>query len=300
MNRRLPIADFRLARISPERKLRDGFAVPQPLDVRERDPALPLGADRGTRGGFTLIELLLAMFILAIGMSAIASIFPVAGYLQKNAFADVLTLQVKRQAVAMIGAVDVPISAMPSGTTVGPISNLNSHLPLAMRCYPQALDIDGDYVPNESGEDDDFDERQFYWVPMAMNVGTSTAPDYRYFVFILERASDGQYATFGSSGDWANYNDPTNVPKVRKLSASGSSGSSTVTASHNGIIQPGDQVLASNGQILQVSEVPGTGSFTIAGKLTGGINAVWYGRPIALGEVSATRRIIAFGGESYE
>jgi len=293
--------------ISRGRKPADALHQTQRRRTSQPLRELPLAAHEASRKpqaarrAFTLIELLLAMFILAIGMVAIASIFPVAGYLQKNAFADVITLQVKRHAVAVVDAVDVPSSALPSASTVTAFteSNLDTYYPLAMRCYPQALDLDGDGVPNESGTtEDDYDLRPFFWVPLVQNVGSSTAPDYRYYVFILERLND---ATYPDGSTMANGGDSDNVPKVVRITANGSVGDETVTgASHSGNIQPGDQVLASNGQVLQITEVPDNNSFDIAGELTGTIDAIWYARPHATGAISPTRRIIVFGGESTQ
>ncbi len=55
-------------------------------------------------GGFTLIELLMAMFILAIGLVAIASIFPVSSYIQKQTFNETMTLQIKRNAESILAS----------------------------------------------------------------------------------------------------------------------------------------------------------------------------------------------------
>jgi len=301
VNGRLTNCDFRLVRTSPERKLRDGLAVRQPCDVVER-PELPLVA-RGSSHGFTLVELLLAMFILAIGMVGVASIFPVAGYLQRNAYADVLTLQVKRQAVAIVGAIDVPDSAMPSGSDVDEITGMATYFPLGVRCYPQALDLDGDGVVNEAGEDENFQNRQFYWVPLARNAGTAANPDYRYYVFIMEKP-DGDYSI--SAG--INSSDGAGVPRVASRDGSGSAGSDSFNMSANsGRVQAGDQVLLSNGQIMQVREVSGN-TLRFSGNLTSGADKVWYGLPVDFSTstnpnastITPTRRIIAFGGESYE
>jgi len=294
MDLRFSIRDWRFDPTSPERQLRVAARVSPPSRQAQHAPELPLGAggradapvqsaigNRQSATAFTLIELLLSMFILAIGMVAIASIFPVAGYLQKNAFADVLTLQVKRQAVAIVGAVDLPDSALPSGPgDVEPVNNLDTHFPLQVRAYPQ--------VSNRP-----IGQRQFYWVPLVQDVGSTDAPDYRYYAFILERSPDATYTGSGA----ANGGDVNTVPKVVSAPASGSGSSLSVTGA-NGEIEAGDQLLGSNGQIFQVAEVENT-TVTIAGEIQDTITEVWYGKP-ATGLPSPTRRIIAFGGEASQ
>lgn len=237
------------------------------------------------RRGFTLIELLLAMFILAIGLIAIASIFPVAGYLQKEATDEVLTLQVKRNAEAIVAARGVP-AGLPAGSPVvvpPPSGSLNTDYPLKDRCYPTY-----DFANDPTAE-----KRPFYWVPLFRNAGTATSPQWVTYVFILARRPDATYA----GGD-VNSGDPAGVPKVYFLTAAGSNGNNQLTGiNHGGNIQPGDQILGSNGQILLVSEVVNNNTLKIAGKIQGQINFVWYAKPNATGETSPVRRIIAVGGE---
>ncbi len=46
------------------------------------------------RSGFSLIEILMSMFILSIGLIAIASVFPVSIYFQQQAFDEIISRQV--------------------------------------------------------------------------------------------------------------------------------------------------------------------------------------------------------------
>lgn len=59
---------------------------------------------RRPAGGFSILEVGLAMSVLAIGLAAIASIFPIATLLQKEAVNDVMTQQVARNVRALLRA----------------------------------------------------------------------------------------------------------------------------------------------------------------------------------------------------
>lgn len=170
------------------------------------------------RGGFTLVELLLAVFILLIGLTMIACIFPVAadwtrqnaeetvaGIMAKNAVA---TIQVKYR-LADFSAVTTPtVQGLPSFVT---------RVPLSERAYQF-----GNAAPwpaaNPAG-------CTYYWTamirrsPAASTSGTttldSTAPAYNQFdlfVFVFRKGSPDQ--TF----QW----NATEVPGCRNSDAANS------------------------------------------------------------------------------
>jgi prepilin-type N-terminal cleavage/methylation domain-containing protein len=76
-----PIANCVLARTSPERELRAGFAHQQPVDVTEHVPELPLGAGDASHSvhhsalAFTLVELMVAIAVTSILIVAVNQIF---------------------------------------------------------------------------------------------------------------------------------------------------------------------------------------------------------------------------------
>ncbi len=267
--------------------------------------ASPRAAD-----GFTLIELLMAMFILSVGLVAIASIFPVSSYLQKQTFEDTITLQVKRNAEAVLYEMPVPPQ---SGSGIQAVSGLDSEYPLSVRCYPLMLDSDNDGV-----DDGAHGERDFYWVPVVEDNEGSR----RVFVFILSRKDDVTYETgWASVDDVANANDAATVPKVVSLAYTSRQIITTedgdtytlMTISKNEVddrplIQPGDQLLSSDGRILRVRDFdenrdePVITKLRLAGNLSSlpGSGSVWFGLRGKDDRTSPTRRIIVLGEEAVQ
>lgn len=210
---------------------------------------------RPRRSGFTLVEVLMAMLILAIGLVAIASIFPVAGYLQKQANDDVTAMHVSDQVRAMLTASPIDLGSLtPTGNHVValPAALLDDNIttskvewPVRNRCFPSALDLDNDGIYNEkpgdvksgavliagnpdpdSGaadpEDSDYDQRAVYWVPLIQKIGTEPDANWRVFVFVLGRKLNATYLNSGFTGtNLANPGDGASVPKVVKLATSG-------------------------------------------------------------------------------
>ncbi len=241
----------------------------------------------------------MAMFILTLGMVAVASIFPVAGLLQRRSQEDILTRQVKDSVAAMIVARGVSpshvsangrVEALKSGWTGG-----TDGWSLGMRCYPAHIDLgtppDGD--PNENSvEDSDFNNRAFYWVPLGRTINVSTGK-YAVYVFILRRQIGVSYPT---GGTLANGEDPEEIPKVVKLGASATGSNKQISTNHGNTIYPGDMVLGDNGTVYQITAVSGN-TLTTNGD-TEGIAAIWYGRPAKANAPAVTTRIFALGSEA--
>ncbi len=193
--------------------------------------------------------------------------------------------------------------------SVSPISNLDTQYPTSVRCYPLMLDADNDGV-----DDGNHDQREFYWVPLVQKDDTQ----WRVFAFILSKKKDVDY-TWGVGSNTANPDDAPAVPKVRNISASvdhyDPNGFTVLDIPSNNpgtmdnpttIIQPGNQVLSENGQILQVRSFhendEGESIFTqlrVSGEITT-LNSLWFGVPAKAGQPSPTRRIIVLGGEAVK
>lgn len=250
-------------------------------------------ANRQSRTAFTLIELLLAMFILAIGLAAIGAIFPAGTYLQRQTLEEVTTLQVKRNAEAIllsrgidklkvtdVDDTDAKVVALPPAAL--------DDFPVADRSYPTG----GDALP---------EERSFYWVPLIQDADASDVRDWRVFVFILAKKRDVEYSNVPGGVAKANPGDDVKVPKVYDTSVSGIDKSdkpysSTLTVGASGYMQPGDQLLLNNGQIVTVIEADG-GDLRVGGEVVDSPDRAWYGRSHAEGRQGPTRRIIALGSE---
>ncbi len=254
------------------------------------------------RRAFTLIELLMAMFILAIGLVAIASIFPVAGTLQQAAADATTARDVHNSVTAMLEARGLDETDLGASTyqNVSPVPQnmLADRWPLATRCHPQALDLDMNGIPNETGEDENFTARQFYWVPLVRDKNATPADrDWQVFVFILRKAANTDYPSKNPTSDYANPDDPDSVPGVAKIDVNGTRGTNILVLDNlpDGDIQSGDQILDSNGVIYDVVTVDGD-EVTIRGFIADRPDEVWYGKPAA-GKSSPTRLIATFGSE---
>jgi prepilin-type N-terminal cleavage/methylation domain-containing protein len=268
------------------------FDLPLPIfDL----PARPAGRLAGrvapprSAGGFTMIELLLSIFIFAIGLTAIASIFPVGGYLQRESYDEITTLQVKHnaEAVLLTRGVDAAIVSADntidtSGTVQALPAAAMARLALADRSYPTA-------------SSDPVGQRDYYWIPLVQDVEPAAGRhEWRVFAFICPRRRGAEYANAAIT---ANPTDPDSVPKVVAIGCNTSG--NTVTASHGGNIQGGDQFLLNTGQIAQASTVNGN-TIEINGQVTGNPDRLWYGRPHAAGARGPTQRIIAVGTEAVK
>jgi type II secretory pathway pseudopilin PulG len=209
-----------------------------------RSVAQPVGAS-ARRGAFSLIELLLAMFIMALGLVAIASLFPVAGAIQKTTVDDVLGQQVARNVQAMVTAKPLVegdqtrevVRALHNDfgwdfdTTrlVYPLSPfLGRPTPRMTRTWPL---LDRGYPIIEP----DPQKRMVYWVPLIQDADPARDQySWRMPVFILRRAVDTNYdyVDFGNSRYtrrssapvWANQDDGKvrgedywTVPGVRRV-----------------------------------------------------------------------------------
>jgi prepilin-type N-terminal cleavage/methylation domain-containing protein len=299
---------------------------------------------------FTLIELLMAMFILAIGLVAIASLFPVAGTLQQRATDTALARDVARSVQAMFEA--VPFTASDVGADADPAlfddGKVRALLPtvtgtpwytvLGNRCYPTGLDADNDAETNETAsdveidgrtittptdpdsgapdpEDSDFNQRSFYWVPLFRDAREGDdAREWQIFVFVVRKARDTTY-TYSGGGTVANPGDsldgnPSNgslVPLVVEMGLSDVNvGSNTVTGSYSGgnlqdsgELQPGDQVLGSNGSIYTIVDIEKNVLTLDAYIDSPAPTSVWYAPPAA-GKPSPTRNISVVIGKEYE
>lgn len=165
------------------------------------------------RAGFTLAEVLIAIGIFAIGMIAVASLFPVAAILQKETADEILGQQSATNARATLEAVGLTYfdpdtvnnddldnyhnasNARYGATTlqfsgVVPIADLLAqpgstsffnHYHLAQRSFPST--------------EADLDERDHYWFFYVRDsVGNPASPNWQGFLLIVDREDDQVFA----------------------------------------------------------------------------------------------------------
>lgn len=286
------------------------------------------------RRAFSLLEVLLALAIFVIGFVAIASMFPVAGLLQKQTVEDAVSQQFGRSAKAMI-----------QGRGLSAASDLNPGiLPDDFRVHPVPSTWLSGVAPRWTLNDRSSPSstsavlsRQYYWIPLVRRTtspGPTAAANWQVFLFCVKREDKAVYQRTGASTEWANYDDgfvaapavvngmsiavdSWFVPGVFNAGVTVDPSDQTrfvfatagFNADANGDGRPdevaaGDQVLDSNGTIYVISQVDDDG-FNVTGYIYdsqddgASPSSIWYARPGANGSVgtsSPTRQLSILAG----
>lgn len=247
--------------------------------LNQRNPRAARPRRPRANAGFLLNELLIAIGIFAIGMAALASLFPVAGLLQRETIREVEAATAAQAARAIVDAKQMTFSPEtggnpPSGDLAGyharagglnkdvvPLHQINPDLlrfvfPPEVRAYPTSQ------LDNRNTADCDL-----FWVPFIQDLnGTPTgSQNWVMRVFILEREASATYTRPANAATAANPNDPDNFPKVVSLPCSVADRTVfSVGGAHT--IQPGDVVMDSNGIDYVVAAVQGN-NITVAGNI---------------------------------
>ncbi len=255
-------------------------------------------AVRPRAAGFTLVEILISLGLFAIGMIAVASLFPVAALLQRQTAAEVIGEHAAQNAKAIVEAKTLSYTAPTSGLIgtgdLGPYHSLagkskTQAVPLSAmqatlltqkftfsdRSYPSA-------TPNVA-------DRDLFWVPFVQNIGDPDNPNWVMRVFLLEPDGRANYPT----GVGANPNDPAFIPKVVSIGCSVTNQTTFALASATHGLQGGDKVMDNNGTDYTIANVNGA-NITILGRILlspDKPNTLWYAPPYG-GTQSPTQRII--------
>ncbi|MBX2850638.1 MAG: prepilin-type N-terminal cleavage/methylation domain-containing protein [Phycisphaeraceae bacterium] len=231
---------------------------------------------RRQAAGFTLAEILIALGVFAIGMIAVASLFPAAAILQRETTQDVIGELAAQSAAAIVNAqpltyewtgaasngdlADYYTHAGLTATDVVPLEYINvtggtalDRFPVTDRSYPSAqLDLSAGPLREVIADCD------LYWVPFIQDINgdpANTSPGkWIMRIFILEADSRATYAD--DTGD-ANLNGIDSFPKVRRVDVSSVSGN-IFTLAGTAAIETGDIVMDSNGNDHVVTNVNGT------------------------------------------
>jgi prepilin-type N-terminal cleavage/methylation domain-containing protein len=224
------------------------------------------------QSGFTLMEVLIAIGILAIGLVAVAAIFPPAILLQREAFNESIHQQYIRSAEATLQANQLSAARLLEYTdvTVPPAVADRVH---ALSQVPGEAGA-GSYIEEFSILDRSFPTavndpslREAFWVPLFARgpLANDYINDWRLYVFILvPRRGDVflQPTTAAQAQFYANPEDPVYVPKVvfQELHAAinrPGGGARLVFPDPGGNpgINVGDQVVGDNGVIYRVQDL---------------------------------------------
>lgn len=257
-------------------------------------------------GGFTLVEILLALGIFAIGMAAVASLFPVAAILQRETATDTFASYASGSAEAVMKNRAITYgtggdssdlgtryhtSSPSSKTTVEPIADL---FWAAQRAYPTA-ELTGVAFSDVS-------ECDYFWVPFIQDLsGDDANPNWSVRIFVMRGDSKADYTinTGGGVTKIANATDSNRFPKVVATSCSFSSSNAnalTLGTSNHGL-QSGDKVMDNNGTTYTVSLVDGdfvTMNSPIL-RTPSPPSELWYAPPLGGVNGSPTKAIITVG-----
>jgi prepilin-type N-terminal cleavage/methylation domain-containing protein len=267
-----------------------------------------------SRRGFTLVEVLISLGIFAVGMVAVASIFPVALTVQKNTVDGLHAKQAERNAKALIAARTLSSGDFASITTtdVQPLPNT------APNKVFQKWSIHDRGYPQSTKEPLHAD---YYWTPL-VQVGSGTG-DTILFAFILKKEQDetysqdpqGYYADRAGAGVFL---DDIAIPKVRAVQASKLGSNFDIIAVYddvnNGgidvttVFRVGDQILDNNGNLFVIKQVPakdnsgspvGANSIRVKGLVVDEptpLSYIWYGEPGTNGGRSPAVAIVRIAG----
>lgn len=229
--------------------------------------------------GFTLVEVLIAIGVFALGMVAVAAIFPTAMIIQQRTTHDVESEFVTANAKALLKADPFTYTYTPAtGAQGGDLQGLaNSD---DVQALPATLvgtsgkwnALNRGYLADLYGAN----RASYYWVPLVQNTtGDPADPNWRVYAFIV-RADERDAAANSYSGfsGAANSGDASSIPKVVSYSAT-RTGNRTLTSSAP--VGGGDYILTSNGYPYRVLKKDGN-TIEVNGIIPSsgnGLSAIW-------------------------
>lgn len=207
------------------------------------------------------MEVLIAIGIFAIGMVAVAAIFPTAFIIQRNTFENVLTEMAAKNAAAMIEA-------------EGHTPDFEAELIDDYHGETSPEDSDRDYIGDELGDyweiqdrallADHFndDSASFYWYPLVRDAnGDGGAPSFVLYAMVFRPPSDSPNSYL--------------LDPVDNAKASSSGLDSYRINFTNGEIGAGDWILTDTGVTHRVLSVDDKKA-TVTGLADGSAKKVWF------------------------
>ena len=205
------------------------------------------------RRGFTLLEVMMATAIFAIGMIAVAAIFPSAIMLQKQTIDQFLSEQVAMNVKALLHGRPFLPSRLLSATGADTDQMVHRFKP-GPSSYVDMWSMRDRAFPVTSY---DSNRATFYWVPLFRDSDpTVDNHNWQVFVFILKREDMREYLKPASEyNSFANPGDPITVPGVKITTATKYTNRQIKVGTDAEGIRIGEWLLDNNGHIYQVSDV---------------------------------------------
>ncbi len=239
--------------------------------------------------GFSLMEVLIAIGVFAIGMVAVASIFPVAILLQKQTVQEVEATHFGRNAKALVAARGfvAPAGAWDAIAAAGVTSAMPA---AAMNQWSLA---DRSYNTLEPTN-----QRRVFWVPMCIDTDPSPSKAWQVFVFVVRGERGKTYGPVAANPDIVNGEDPNYVPRVKRQATTLAVTGPVVNRFNFGnnprIVRPGESIVDQDGLVYIVNAADNAG-VAVSGVIPGTAGAnvdIWYAAPNTAGGTSTFVRLI--------
>lgn len=211
------------------------------------------------RKAFTLVEVMIAIGVFALGMVAVAALFPTAILMQQRMTQDVEAGFVANNAKAMMLADKFTYNkpSLPI-TETGDLDGLGGTNDV--QAVPSSLlGSTGKWSPANRAYLGNFYADEFapyYWVPLVQNAtGDANDPDWRVFAFVIRPDARDRAAGSYDQTTTANDSDPDTIPKVKSYSISNVTvdfRNRRTTFNTNAPVGGGDYILTNTGIIYQV------------------------------------------------
>ena len=238
-------------------------------------------APSGGAGGFTLIEVLIAIGIFGIGLVAVASIFPVAILLQKQTVQEVESTHFGSNAKAIVAAKGFEDST----TNWNAIATAGVVAPMPEDAMDKWSLGDRSYNTLEN-----WNQRRVFWVPLCFDADPGTDKAWQVFIFVVRSERDKTYP--GTGNDVANPNDPTYVPRVKRINTTISGLNRFDFGNNPRLIRPGEDIVDEFGISYRVSQADDAGVVVDGAIPRSGTINIWYAAPGTAGQPSTFVKLI--------
>lgn len=276
----------------------------QQHNIRQFKPGYPQDSPKQPAAsvrGFTLVEVLIAIGIFAIGMVAVAAIFPTAITVQRNSNVVVDALLVADNATAYFEAVPLTYdSATPNSGSAdinfyhtstnsnkntvekfpnGDLAGTGAFLPLSTRAYLAGL-IDSD-------------NPDYMWVPLIQDAaGDPAEPSWTIYVMVLE--VDRRSANAATPSEYLQSYAAQRGSEFNEFRFN--------SGNPEDIVEPGDWYITDGGLVGRIASIDNN-TVTVNGAITESSFNIWLAKPVDVSAgtgVGKSRYIAILAGDNVQ